>query len=77
MSKGQDVVAAIFFVASLGFKQMALYYAPAIGSYLLAKCFYLGQKNGHVISSLFFLFTDHLITIQHHVGVDCSYTLVL
>ena len=55
MSKGQDVVAAIFFVASLGFKQMALYYAPAIGSYLLAKCVYLGQKNGHVIPSLFFL----------------------
>ncbi|KAF9779622.1 glucosyltransferase [Thelephora terrestris] len=46
MSKGQDVIAAVFFVASLGFKQMALYYAPAIGSYLLAKCIYLGQKNG-------------------------------
>ena len=27
---------------------MALYYAPAIGSYLLAKCIYLGQKNGYV-----------------------------
>jgi len=55
MSKGQDLIAAVFFVAGLGFKQMALYYAPAIGSYLLAKCIYLGQKNGHVIPSLFFL----------------------
>ena len=54
MSKGQDLIAAFFFVASLGFKQMALYYAPAIGSYLLAKCIYLGQKNGHVVPSLFF-----------------------
>jgi alpha-1,3-glucosyltransferase len=46
MSNGQDLIAAVFFVASLGFKQMALYYAPAIGPYLLAKCIYLGQKNG-------------------------------
>lgn len=34
---------------------MALYYAPAIGSYLLAKCMYLGQNNGCVVSSPFFL----------------------
>ena len=45
---GNDLVAAVCFVLSLGFKQMALYYAPAIGSYLLAKCVYLGQKNGCV-----------------------------
>ena len=45
---GNDLVAAVCFVLSLGFKQMALYYAPAIGSYLLAKCVYLGQKNGSV-----------------------------
>lgn len=44
---GNDLVAAVCFVLSLGFKQMALYYAPAIGSYLLAKCVYLGQKNGY------------------------------
>ncbi|KAF9645754.1 ALG6, ALG8 glycosyltransferase, partial [Thelephora ganbajun] len=55
MSKGQDLIAAVFFVASLGFKQMALYYAPAIGSYLLAKCIYLGQKNGHVFPSSLFV----------------------
>ena len=43
---GRDVIGAFFFVLSLGFKQMALYYAPAIGSYLLAKCIYLGPKKG-------------------------------
>jgi len=44
---GQDVLGAFFFVLSLGFKQMALYYAPAIGSYLIAKCIYLGPVNGY------------------------------
>ncbi|KAH9846376.1 ALG6, ALG8 glycosyltransferase family-domain-containing protein [Lenzites betulinus] len=42
----RDVLGAICFVLSLGFKQMALYYAPAIGSYLLAKCLYLGPSDG-------------------------------
>lgn len=48
-----DLVAAIFFVMSLGFKQMALYYAPAIGSYYLGKCLLLGIKEGCVFSFLF------------------------
>jgi len=43
---GQDLLGAVCFVLSLGFKQMALYYAPAIGSYLLAKCIYLGPSQG-------------------------------
>ncbi|CAE6449852.1 unnamed protein product [Rhizoctonia solani] len=43
---GHDLLGAVFFVASLGFKQMALYYAPAVGSYLLGKCFWLGKKDG-------------------------------
>ncbi|KAH9480442.1 Dolichyl pyrophosphate Man9GlcNAc2 alpha-1,3-glucosyltransferase [Psilocybe cubensis] len=43
---GQDLLGAFFFVLSLGFKQMALYYAPAIGSYLIAKCLYLGPTEG-------------------------------
>lgn len=43
---GQDIYGAICFVLSLGFKQMSLYYAPAIGSYLLAKCWYLGPDRG-------------------------------
>lgn len=32
--------AAVFFVAALGFKQMALYYAFSVFSYLLGKCFF-------------------------------------
>ncbi|PPQ91702.1 hypothetical protein CVT25_012915 [Psilocybe cyanescens] len=43
---GQDLLGAFFFVLSLGFKQMALYYAPAVGSYLIAKCLYLGPTDG-------------------------------
>lgn len=27
---------------------MALYYAPAIGTYLIAKCVYLGPQQGYV-----------------------------
>ena len=42
----RDLLGAVFFVLSLGFKQMALYYAPAIGAYLLAKCFYIGSVAG-------------------------------
>ncbi|OCB89872.1 glucosyltransferase [Sanghuangporus baumii] len=45
-SQGRDELGAICFVASLGFKQMALYYAPAIGSYLLGRCISLGPKAG-------------------------------
>lgn len=44
----QDVLGAICFSLSLGFKQMALYYAPAIGTYLIAKCIYLGPQQGCV-----------------------------
>ncbi|KAF5385698.1 hypothetical protein D9757_005525 [Collybiopsis confluens] len=43
---GRDSLGAVLFVLSLGFKQMALYYAPAVGSYLLAKCVMLGPKAG-------------------------------
>ena len=32
--------ASIFFVAALGFKQMALYYAPAVFAFLLGSCIY-------------------------------------
>ncbi|KAM6494335.1 glycosyltransferase family 57 protein [Amanita muscaria] len=43
---GHDLWGAVFFAFSLCFKQMALYYAPAIGTYLLAKCLYLGRPEG-------------------------------
>ncbi|KAJ6613312.1 glucosyltransferase [Mycena sp. CBHHK59/15] len=62
LALGQDLAGAVCFVLSLGFKQMALYYAPAIGGYLLAKCLYLGPLNGGklflrlgVVTSLSFL----------------------
>lgn len=35
---GRLLFACVFFVASLGFKQMALYYAPVIFAYLLGSC---------------------------------------
>jgi alpha-1,3-glucosyltransferase len=43
---GRDALGAFFFVCSLCFKQMALYYAPAIGMYLIGKCIYLGPTEG-------------------------------
>lgn len=49
---GHDVLGALCFVLSLGFKQMALYYAPAIGSYLLGKCLYLGTSQGYEWTTL-------------------------
>jgi alpha-1,3-glucosyltransferase len=33
-----DVLGSISFCLALGFKQMALYFAPAIFAYLLGKC---------------------------------------
>ncbi|KAI6140592.1 glycosyltransferase family 57 protein [Pisolithus tinctorius] len=43
---GRDLLGAVCFVLSLAFKQMALYYAPVIGSYLLGKCIFLGPVQG-------------------------------
>ncbi|KAL7342823.1 glucosyltransferase [Rhodotorula toruloides] len=43
---GHDVLGAVAFMLSLGFKQMALYYAPAVFAYLLGKCFWLGGREG-------------------------------
>lgn len=48
-ARGHDMLGAVSFVLSLGFKQMALYYAPAMGSYLLGKCLYLGSTQGYVV----------------------------
>ncbi|GJN94359.1 hypothetical protein Rhopal_007433-T1 [Rhodotorula paludigena] len=44
--KGHDVLGGMLFMLSLGFKQMALYYAPAVFAYLLGKCFWLGGREG-------------------------------
>ncbi|KAM0747216.1 ALG6, ALG8 glycosyltransferase [Meredithblackwellia eburnea MCA 4105] len=43
---GRDLSGSVLFVAALGFKQMALYYSPAVFAYLLGKCFYLGGRPG-------------------------------
>ncbi|KAI1865467.1 uncharacterized protein JN550_008224 [Neoarthrinium moseri] len=40
MTAGRYMWASIFFVAALGFKQMALYYAPAVFAYLLGSCIF-------------------------------------
>ena len=45
---GHDLLGAVCFVLSLGFKQMALYYSPAIFAYLLGKCLLLGPTRGYV-----------------------------
>lgn len=41
--------ACIFFVAALGFKQMALYYSPVIFAYLLGSCFTPSIRLGRLI----------------------------
>ncbi|SCV68168.1 BQ2448_289 [Microbotryum intermedium] len=43
---GQDLLGAVAFVCALAFKQMALYYSPAIFAYLLGKCLYRGGRLG-------------------------------
>ncbi|KAL7417090.1 glycosyl transferase [Mrakia frigida] len=42
----RDGLACVAFVASLGFKQMSLYYAPAVGVWLIGKCWNLGRVEG-------------------------------
>ncbi|KOS18978.1 putative dolichyl pyrophosphate alpha-1 [Escovopsis weberi] len=42
--------AAVFFVAALGFKQMALYYALAVFSYLLGRCVSTGLRPGRLFN---------------------------
>ncbi|KAI1485047.1 ALG6, ALG8 glycosyltransferase family-domain-containing protein [Biscogniauxia mediterranea] len=40
MIAGSYMWASVFFVGALGFKQMALYYAPAVFAYLLGSCIF-------------------------------------
>lgn len=48
LNSGHDVLAAAAFVCSLCFKQMALYYSPAIFAYLLGRCIKLPWSKGSV-----------------------------
>jgi alpha-1,3-glucosyltransferase len=43
-----DLLGCIAFSCSLCFKQMALYYSPAVFAYLLGKCIWLGGQAGYV-----------------------------
>lgn len=43
--RNHDLLGCIAFSASLGFKQMALYYAPAVGAYLIGKCIWLNGQT--------------------------------
>ncbi|GAA5830036.1 hypothetical protein JCM11251_006851 [Rhodosporidiobolus azoricus] len=57
-----DLLGSFFFVMSLGFKQMALYYAPAVFGYLAGKCLWLGGRKGltlliHLSLTVLFSFT--------------------
>lgn len=49
--KDADILGSVLFCLSLGFKQMALYYAPAIFAYLLGKSYAKGPRDGiiHVV----------------------------
>jgi len=51
--RGDDALAAVAFMLSLGFKQMALYYAPAVFAYCLGKCIHLGVQQGYVTLPLY------------------------
>ena len=59
-SQGRDEIGAICFVGSLVFKQMSLYYAPAIGAYLLGRCISLGRTKG--CDHVFILSDERLLT---------------
>jgi alpha-1,3-glucosyltransferase len=47
---GRWSLACAFFVASLGFKQMALYYAPIMFSFLLGSCLFPRIRIGRLLS---------------------------
>ncbi|KZO92679.1 glycosyltransferase family 57 protein [Calocera viscosa TUFC12733] len=47
--EGKDLLGAAAFVCSLAFKQMALYYAPAVFGYLFGKCLWLGWREGRTL----------------------------
>lgn len=50
LMKGSYLWACVYFVASLGFKQMALFYAPAVFAYLLGICIFPKIRIGRLIS---------------------------
>ncbi|KAI1639554.1 ALG6, ALG8 glycosyltransferase family-domain-containing protein [Biscogniauxia mediterranea] len=49
MIAGSYMWASVFFVGALGFKQMALYYAPAVFAYLLGSCIFPRANPGRFL----------------------------
>lgn len=47
--QGHEFLGSISYCLALNFKQMALYYAPAFGVFLLARCFYRKMCILHLI----------------------------
>lgn len=64
--EGKDLLGAVCFVLSLGFKQMALYYAPVVFAYLFGKCLLLGWVSGYVFWSLLY----RLLTQPSEPGIS-------
>ncbi|KAG9304339.1 hypothetical protein G9A89_019901 [Geosiphon pyriformis] len=72
-----DILGSIFFCLALSFKQMALYYSPAIFAYLLGKCiktprlgFVLFLKLGFIVVATFFvMFMPFLDSFEHFTRV--------
>jgi alpha-1,3-glucosyltransferase len=52
LREGADGLACVAFVGSLAFKQMSLYYAPAVGVWLIGKCWNLGKEDGCVLQPI-------------------------
>ncbi|KAG8860864.1 Glucosyltransferase-like protein [Tulasnella sp. 330] len=68
---GHDILAAVSFVLSLCFKQMALYYSPAIFAYLLGRCItrtpyqgliHLSRISATTVISFTILFSPFIFT---------------
>lgn len=77
LASGNDILGAVFFVLSLGFKQMALYYAPAVGSYLVAKCIHLGPAEGCVSLAFISLAVTQTFTIRSRLFLRLALTTVM
>ncbi|RHZ61872.1 hypothetical protein Glove_345g49 [Diversispora epigaea] len=68
-----DILGSIFFCLALSFKQMALYFAPAIFAYLLGKCFSKNKDGiilflklgGTVIITFSIMFFPFLDSFEH------------
>ncbi|THX88442.1 ALG6, ALG8 glycosyltransferase [Aureobasidium pullulans] len=72
MLAGRHLWSCVYFVAALGFKQMALFYAPAVFAYLLGICVFPRINIGRLLSiavvttvSFVALFLPFLLGVAH------------